>query len=225
LAATFDEDDPKSNHPVPVIRRHKPPTFLQLQAQRRNVLRSTGPRTAEGKRRVALNSSKWRLASKAHQTVMALGGRSPFAYRRLHRQLIFWFAPQDAYARRMVADLAADWWDLFIPPRHRHESQPEGPTAVKGSPAGAWAANQRRRRAQHRVELGLGGLLGLLASRSRQWKYLLGTRLPQPIRKGETIIDLRRKLELNLKESGIVPETGRSTYMRHRRMNTAWNRV
>ncbi len=73
---------------MPDVRVHKPPTFLQLQAQRRNVARSTGPRSLGGKRRAALNSTKWRQCSKAQQKIMALEGRNPFEYRRLHRQLI-----------------------------------------------------------------------------------------------------------------------------------------
>src|SRR5690348_12861645 len=77
LAATLHEDRPDFGPTGPAVRARKPPSFLQLQAQRRNVLRSTGPRTRAGKRRAALNSGKWQACSKIKQMVMALSGRSP----------------------------------------------------------------------------------------------------------------------------------------------------
>ncbi len=43
----------------------------KIAARRRNALKSTGPRTAVGKRRSALNSLKWRLCPPWQERAMA----------------------------------------------------------------------------------------------------------------------------------------------------------
>jgi hypothetical protein len=224
VAAMTVEDHLASGDAAPVVRVRKPPTFLQLQAQRRNVLRSTGPRTTDGKRRAALNSTKWRQCSKVEQMIMALEGRNPFEYRRLHRQLIYWFAPWDTYSRRLVADLAEVWWDKLGAPRAKRARKRRYASIKSGAQDGRLAKPQAARRLDHRLEHSFGVLISALASRSRKWKYLLGARLRKPIQHCKTASDLAREMERQLKAARIPARNPQVTRMKKNRMDTGENR-
>jgi hypothetical protein len=224
VAATLYEDRLDFGPPAPVVRAHKPPSFLQLQAQRRNVLRSTGPRTRAGKRRAALNSSKWQAGSKIKQMVMALGGRSPFEYRRLLRQLTCWFAPADPYSQRLVAGLAEAWWNKSFPPRPRNARLGR---RVPGQPANqspGEAHSERLQCHELEVEYYFSALIDLLASRSRKWKYQLGTRVRRPLGHCQTDRELLRELEKQLTVAPLLASRSRATRMMKSLMNTGSNR-
>jgi len=73
-----------------------------LAANRRNALKSTGPKTAAGKRRVALNGrpvdtpslrSGQALCSPELERQLRARGEHPRDFRRLHRDLIALFRP------------------------------------------------------------------------------------------------------------------------------------
>lgn len=219
VAAMTMEEYLAASGTAPVVRAPKPPTFLQLQAQRRNVLRSTGPRTSAGKRRAALNSSKWRSCSKIEQMLMALEGRNPFEYRRLHRQLTYWFAPSDLYSRRLVADLAEIWWEKVSPPRAQRDPKMSARPAAHGAHLGIAASPERLRPPYRRLEYFIDVLLDLMSERSRKWKYLLGTRLGEPIRNCNTVRDLLRLMEGQLKAAGIPAPLPHATRMNERGMD------
>ncbi len=224
VAGMTVEDHLASGDAAPVVRVRKPPSFLQLQAQRRNVLRSTGPRTSDGKRRAALNSTKWHSCSKVEQMIMALEGRNPFEYRRLHRQLIYWFAPWDTYSRRLVANLAEVWWEKLGAPRAKRARKRRYVSTEGGAQDGRLANPQSSRRLDRRLENSLGILIGALASHSRKWKYLLGTRLQKPLQNCKTVSDLLREMEGQLKAARIPVRNPHVTRMKKNRMDTGEER-
>lgn len=224
VAAMTFEDHLASGGSAPVVHVRKPPTFLQLQAQRRNVLRSTGPRSSGGKRRAALNSTKWRECSKVEQMIMALDGRNPFEYRRLHRQLVYWFAPWDTYSRRLVANLAEVWWDKLGAPRAKRARKRRYASTEGGAQDGRLANPQSSLRLDDRLENSFGILIGALASRSRKWKYLLGARLQKPLRDFKTASDLLREMERQLKAAHIPLRNPHVTRMKKTLMDTGEKR-
>lgn len=220
VAGMTVEDHLASGNTVPVVRVRKPPTGLQLQAQRRNVLRCSGPRTSHGKRRAALNSTKWRDCSKVEQVIMALDGRNPFEYRRLYRQLIYWFAPWDTYSRRLVADLAEVWWEKLGAPRakrarKRHYASLES-RAQDGRPTKSQSTRLLNRRLENSFEI----LIGALSVHSRKWKYLLRTRLQIHPRNFKTASDLLKEMGRQLKAARIPMSNPYVTRMKRNRMDT-----
>ncbi len=82
----------------------------EIVARRRNALRSTGPRTPEGKRRSALNSLKWQVCTKRRQRRLVAQGEDPREFRRLHRDLIALFGSADPRLGPLVAMVADEFW-------------------------------------------------------------------------------------------------------------------
>ncbi len=79
----------------------------RLAANRRNAQKSTGPRTAAGKRRAALNSQRRGLASPEIERQLQERGEDPDDFRRLHRDLVALFPPHvasDETAVRVMAE-------------------------------------------------------------------------------------------------------------------------
>ena len=68
-------------------------TPARLAANRRNAQKSTGPRTAAGKRRVALNRRSRGLIPEELERQLVARGEDPREFRRLHRALIAIFHP------------------------------------------------------------------------------------------------------------------------------------
>ncbi len=224
LAAMTFEDHLASDHRKPAAQIRKPSTFLQIQAQHRNVARSTGPRTSGGKRRAALNSIKWQQCSKAEQMIMALEGRNPFEYRRLYRQLIYWFEPWDSYSRRLVARVAEDWWAKLGAPRAQRACQKRFELLARGIRNGKSANADSRRQLDRNVERSLGLLVDTLSLRSRKWKYLLGSRLERPLQECKTASDLGREIESELRAAHIPVKHPHVTRMKKSHMNTGRKR-
>ena len=71
----------------------------------------TGPRTARGKRRSALNRLKRGLCPGWVEQQLRARGENPEDFRRLHRDLIGYLRPDDARSRVMVETLAETWWE------------------------------------------------------------------------------------------------------------------
>ena len=85
-------------------------TAARLAANRRNARKSTGPRTAAGRRRVALNKLQRDLIPEEVQREMQARGEDPGEFLRLHRDLIALFRPGDLWERGGVETLAVVWW-------------------------------------------------------------------------------------------------------------------
>jgi len=84
----------------------------RLAANRRNALKSTGPKTAAGKRRVALNGRPVdTLCSPNLERQLLARGEHPRDFRRLHRDLIALFRPGDRLEKDGVETLALVWWE------------------------------------------------------------------------------------------------------------------
>ena len=87
-------------------------TPRELESRRENARKSTGPRTAAGKRRAALNALKYgRYAT--HQTVeqsMALLGEDPRQFHAFRDSLLAARQPADALERMLVEDIAMLAW-------------------------------------------------------------------------------------------------------------------
>ena len=82
----------------------------QLAANRRNALKSTGPRTPEGKRRARVNA--WRHGRRAQTSARELleRGEDPRAYERWRQEMVAAFEPQDALEIHLVEELARLGW-------------------------------------------------------------------------------------------------------------------
>jgi hypothetical protein len=84
---------------------------LRIAANRRNALKSTGPRTAAGKRRVALNALVRGLLPEDLERQLRARGEDLNEFRRLHRDLIGIFEPRDPAGARVVTQMALTWWE------------------------------------------------------------------------------------------------------------------
>ena len=91
---------------------HSSLTRRQLESRRRNAQKSTGPRTAAGKRRAALNALKYGRYS-TRQTLeqsMALLGEDPREFHAFRDSLIAARQPSDAVEWMLVEDVATLSW-------------------------------------------------------------------------------------------------------------------
>ncbi len=79
-------------------------------ANRANAARSTGPRTAAGKRRSSLNALKHGVFAQSFYEAMKVFGEDPAEFDRLHRGFIVSFDPQTPFEAALVEDLARQWW-------------------------------------------------------------------------------------------------------------------
>jgi hypothetical protein len=87
-------------------------TTAQFKARKENARKSTGPRTAEGKRRSSQNARKHGLYSNANSfwdTAIALG-EDPREYNRLLRGLVLARQPADTLEMVLVEDIALLIW-------------------------------------------------------------------------------------------------------------------
>jgi hypothetical protein len=165
---------------------------LRIAANRRNALKSTGPRTAVGKRRVALNARRRELCSEEMERQLRARGEDPRDFRRLHRDLIAIFPPQDHAAVEAVEQMARTWWEKARRIRN-------------------WVAASQPRTDE--LDARLEKLLIFLVYGERQrhgwWRHrlaaVLGRRLGSPA-------DVLRRIEARLFLFGAKP--GRRTYTR-----------
>ena len=80
----------------------------QIEANRQNAQRSTGPRTADGKARVASNALKHGLTGKQ----IVLPGEDPAEFDSFRSDLIADLAPQGALEEILAEKIVADVWRL-----------------------------------------------------------------------------------------------------------------
>jgi hypothetical protein len=83
----------------------------RLAANRRNAQKSTGPRTAAGKRRVALNGRSRGLIPEELERQLVARGEDPREFRRLHRDLTAIFHPRERAGFPAVLLIALTWWE------------------------------------------------------------------------------------------------------------------
>ena len=83
----------------------------RLAANRRNAQKSTGPRTAAGKHRAALNSQRRGLAPPEIERKLQERGEDPQDIRRLYRDVVALFPPHEASDETAVRVLAETWWE------------------------------------------------------------------------------------------------------------------
>lgn len=85
-------------------------TERQRAANRSNARRSTGPRTAAGKRRSSLNALKHGVFAQSFEEAMKVFGEDRAEFDRLHRDFVVSFHPQTPFEAILVDDLAFLWW-------------------------------------------------------------------------------------------------------------------
>ena len=164
----------------------------RLAANRRNAQKSTGPRTAAGKRRVALNPRKHNLISEELQRQLVARGEDPREFRRLHRDLIAIFRPDEPAEVEAVLIMASVWWEKARRIRNW----------VASGPARADDLDKR-------LEDWLGFLVSIQRQRHKWWQYRLIAVLGRPL---GGPAEVRRKIEARLLLFGTKP--GRRKYPR-----------
>jgi hypothetical protein len=175
----------------------KSPTLTpaRLAANRLNALKSTGPRTAAGKRRSALNALSRDLCPQELDRQLRARGEDPREFRRLHRDLIAIFQPRDEPAGRAVELLARTWWE-------------------KARRIRQWVAAGPAR--SEDLEARLEELLRLVVHVQRQrhewWHHRLVSVLGRPL---GPPAEVRRRIESRLSIFGARP--GRREYPRESR--------
>jgi hypothetical protein len=81
----------------------------QVNANRENAKRSTGPKTAGGKLRSSMNALKHGLTS---QRKITIWGESDVYYYKLLSELMLEYDPQTAFQTQLVEHLASNLWRL-----------------------------------------------------------------------------------------------------------------
>jgi hypothetical protein len=89
-------------------------TQAQIQANRRNALRSTGPRTAAGKRRVSRNAVKHGLRSKSAE----IPARDSEEFHALLETYLESLQPRDGSEYASIRNLAEAEWGWVLSTRH-----------------------------------------------------------------------------------------------------------
>jgi hypothetical protein len=97
--------------PTPLVSTTRQRVSARVAANRRNALKSTGPRTAAGKRRVALNRITRGLCSEEAERKLRARGEEPREFHRLYRDLIAIFQPGSQAAAAGVEQMAWTWWE------------------------------------------------------------------------------------------------------------------
>jgi hypothetical protein len=156
----------------------KPPSALRIAANRRNALKSTGPRTAAGKRRVALNTRSHALIPEELERQLLARGENPRDFRRLHRDLIALFHPEDRAGAGAVLLMASTWWEKA---RRIRNWVAAGPARVDDL--------------DKRLEEGLQFLVYIQRQRHEWWQQRLVAVLGRPL---GGPADVRRKIEARL---------------------------
>jgi len=169
-----------------------PRSPLRIAANRRNALKSTGPRTAAGKRRVALNARRRDLCSEELECELQARGEDPRQFRRLHRDLIGIFRPKDRAAVEAVEQMARTWWEKARRIRN-------------------WVGAGQPQ--SDELDARLEKLLMLLVYEERQrhrwWRHRLAAVLGRPL---GSPADVRQRIEARLLLFGAKP--GQRTYPR-----------
>jgi len=157
----------------------------ELKARRRRALGygrgsgyqgQTGPRSTRGKRRSSLNRVTRSLVPDRVAKDLRARGENPEEFRRLHRDLIGWLAPDGARSHVLVETVAEAWWEKIR--QRRNWVGPVGSESRDCKEIDAriddllqrfvWAQRLEHRQWRNRLESVLGkGLTGPAALRKR----------------------------------------------------------
>ncbi len=170
-------------------------TPARLAANRRNALKSTGPRTAAGKRRAALNALSRNLCPQELERQLRARGEDPREFCRLYRDLIAIFQPREEPAGRAVEWLARTWWEKA---RRIRQWVAAGPARSQDLDA--------------RLEELLRFAVHVQRQRHEWWHHRLVAVLGRPL---GSPAEVRRRIELRLFIFGARP--GRRSYPRESR--------
>ena len=157
----------------------------RILANRRNALKSTGPRSAAGKRRVALNARRRGLCSEELEQQFRARGEDPREFRQMHCDLIAILHPKDGPAVEAVELMAHTWWEKARRIRNW--------VAAGQPPADDLDA---------RLERLLVLFAHAEAGRHRWWAHRVAAVLGQPL---GSPTDVRRKIEARLLLFGAKP--------------------
>jgi len=130
----------------------------EIRARRRNAQKSSGPRTAKGKMRSALNSWQQGLCTEKQELLLRMRGDHPRELRALLRNLIVLLRPEDEYLQKITNELAELWCDKLAIYRSR-------PKPFRYDLA-TWTVNRD-------LESKLEDLIKALSFRTRKWHYRL----------------------------------------------------
>ncbi|HEV2176270.1 MAG TPA: hypothetical protein VGW33_03585 [Terriglobia bacterium] len=142
-------------------------------APSRRLPRSTGPRTARGKRRSSLNRMRYGLCPGWVEHELRARGEDPEGFRRLHRDLIGYLGPDEARGRVVVESLAEAWWEKMRRARNWVGAGPCDTTEIDARlddllQRFAWGQQRARRKWRYRLESALGkGVSGPAVLRRR----------------------------------------------------------
>jgi len=96
-------------------------SYKQLQANRRNARLCTGPRTAAGKARSALNHAKHGFQARSLILETPIAGETQEDFDALQAEIIDWLRPSDLTERRLVARIVEAKWMLRRAMRYEAE--------------------------------------------------------------------------------------------------------
>lgn len=159
----------------------------QLESNRRNAQKSTGPRTKAGKYRSALNAENRRLLPEAVERDLRARGEDPREFLRLHRDLVGIFHPFHPDIAQAVAMLASAWWQKV-----RRMRQWVGAGAARSPELDA------------RIEALLVVVVAQLKRHHGPWQQRLIAAVGQPIGPPR---EVRSKIESRLALFGAKPAT------------------
>jgi hypothetical protein len=92
------------------ISRKRPTSERRIQANRRNAIRSTGPKTERGKRTVAGNALKHGILAREVLIAAGEGKESSGAFHALVKQLCEYYEPVGVVEELLVQTIATCWW-------------------------------------------------------------------------------------------------------------------
>jgi hypothetical protein len=105
--------EPSHNFSTPPSEHHarkRPVSERRIQANRRNALRSTGPKTARGKRTVARNAIKHGLLAREVVITAGDGEENLEEFHSLLEGLLESYEPMGVVEESLVQTIAACWW-------------------------------------------------------------------------------------------------------------------
>ncbi len=144
-------------------------TSRQKEANRRNSLKSTGPRTTTGKRNASRNALRYGLFAKSLKETFRLLGEDPADFQALVDSLREAFQPEDGFEEMLLEDMAVCRWRLNR--LLRAESAIQASQRTRLDLERKWNAHCANREAVNALEDDEGGFKGAVKTRASSIKY------------------------------------------------------